>query len=46
MKEYIRGENADADHPGYDADDEGENDGRLTTSDTKTRPLNQASAVR
>jgi hypothetical protein len=28
------------------ADDEGENDRRLTTSDTKTRSLNQAPSVR
>ena len=38
--------NPDADLPGCDADDEGENDRSLTTSDTKTRPLNLASAVR
>ena len=32
--------------PGCNADDQGENDRGLTTTDTKTRSLNQASAVR
>src|SRR3984893_3904627 len=32
--------------PRRNADDEGENDRRLTTSDTKTRSLNQAPSVR
>jgi hypothetical protein len=32
--------------PGCDAGSDGENDRSLTTSDTKTRPLNQAPAVR
>ena len=35
-------QNPDADLRGCHADDEGENDRRLITSDTKTRPLNQA----
>ena len=39
-------ENPNADLPGRNADSEGENDRSLTTSDTKTRPLNQVSAVR
>ena len=39
-------QNADANLPGCNADDEGENDRSLTTSDTKTRPLNQAPSVR
>ena len=39
-------ENPNADLPGCDANSEGENDRSLTISDTKTRPLNQASAVR
>jgi hypothetical protein len=33
-------ENPDADLPGCNADDKGENDRSLITSDTKTRPLN------
>src|SRR5439155_1022419 len=36
----------DADLPGCNADDEGENDRGLTATDTKTRSLNQAPAVR
>ncbi len=36
-------QNPNADLPGRNADDKGENDRSLTTSDTKTRPLNQAS---
>jgi hypothetical protein len=40
------GKDADANVPRRNADDEGENDRRLTTSDTKTRPLNQALSVR
>jgi hypothetical protein len=39
-------QNADADLPGRDADGEGEDDRSLTTSETKTRPLNQAPPVR
>jgi hypothetical protein len=39
-------ENPDADVPGCNADDEGENDRGLTTTDTKTRSLNQAPPVR
>ena len=41
----ARTRQGDGDH-GCDTDDEGENDRSLTTSDTKIRPLNQASAVR
>jgi hypothetical protein len=39
-------QNADADLPCRNADDAGESDRSLTTSDTKTRSLNQATAVR
>ena len=38
--------NSDADLLGCNADDQGEDDRSLTQSDTKTRSLNQASAVR
>ena len=39
-------QNPDADLPGCHANGEGENDRSLITSDTKTRPLNQAPTVR
>src|SRR5262249_49777890 len=39
-------QDADADLPRCNADDEGENDRSLTTSDSKTRSLNQALVVR
>jgi len=39
-------QDADANVPRRNADDEGENDRRLITSDTKTRSLNQAPSVR
>jgi hypothetical protein len=39
-------QNPDADLPGCNADDEGENDRGLTATDTKTRSLNQAPPVR
>jgi transposase InsO family protein len=39
-------QNPDADLPGCNADDEGEDDRSLTVSDSKTRSLNQAPTVR
>ena len=39
-------QDADANVPRRNADGKGENDRRLTTSDTKIRPLNQALSVR
>jgi hypothetical protein len=42
---WCLGKNPDADLPGCDANSEGENDRSLITSNTKTRPLNQASPV-
>jgi hypothetical protein len=39
-------QNPDADLFGRIADDEGENDRRLTTSDINTRSLNQVPSVR
>jgi hypothetical protein len=39
---WCFGTNADANLPGCNANGEGENERRLTTSDIKTRSLNQA----
>jgi hypothetical protein len=39
-------QNPDADLPRSNADDKGENDRSLIAPDIKTRPLNQASALR
>jgi hypothetical protein len=38
-------QNPDADLPGCNANDEGENDRGLTAADTKTRSLNQAHSL-
>jgi hypothetical protein len=44
--DVVLRENPDADVPGCNADDEGENDRGLAATDTKTRSLNQAPPVR
>jgi hypothetical protein len=46
IKDLVLRQNPDADLPGCNADNEGENDRHLTATDTKTCSLNQAPAAR